>query len=341
MNNETDSQVEATQSSTEEASNSVANVPTAPGSEASVSASDTGESSSVANGSEESSDSKKTTLLNQGSDSFAYVLQEPPQPVTVKALIKAGAHFGHQVDRWNPKMLPFIYGERSGVHIVNLDATVAAWKRARSAIVTTVANGGTVLMVGTKLQARESIRKEAERCGAHSITTRWLGGTLTNFRTIRRSLEKMKKIEDLLEKAEQPDSGFRLVKKEKISLGRKLDRLQSEIGGIREMRRVPDLLFIVDIGKEHIAVAEAAKLGIPAVGLVDTNADPEKVEFPVPCNDDAARTIRLFAGAVAEAVLEGQEMMKAVRAAQAKDAPKREGVNRPKVEYAESTGASA
>jgi small subunit ribosomal protein S2 len=275
--------------------------------------------------------------MSSGGDSFAYVLEQPNRPINIKNLIEAGAHYGHQVDKWNPKMINYIFGKKNGVHIINLDATLKCWKSARNKIVQTVANGGIVLMVGTKLQARESIKAEAARSGSFSIVTRWLGGTLTNFRTIRRSLEKMRRYEDLLAKSDQPDSGVRLVKKEKLTLSRKLEKLFGEIGGIQEMKRVPDLLFVIDIAKEHIAIAEAKKLGIPVIALVDTNVDPDIVDFPIPCNDDAARTIRLFTGAVADAIIEGRNMMRSIRnnTGAAPTTSSRDEGSRLKVEYVE------
>lgn len=239
--------------------------------------------------------------------SFAYALEIPQQEVSIKSLIEAGAHFGHQVDRWNPKMLPYIFGQRNGVHIVNLDITMKSWAKARDFLQKVAADGGKVLIVGTKLQAREIVKAEAERCGAFHVTTRWLGGTLTNLRTIKRSIEKMKKMEDMLAKAEDPDSDVTLNKKERLTISKKLDKLQAQIGGIREMKRPPEALFVIDINKESIAVAEAKRLGIPVVALVDTNTDPESVEFPIPSNDDAARTIRLLVGAAADAVNEGRK----------------------------------
>lgn len=232
-------------------------------------------------------------------------------PVTVRSLIDAGAHYGHQTQRWNPKMLPYIYGARNGVHIINLDLTNKKWQIARKFIVDKVAVGGNLLFVGTKQQAKEIIDAEAARCGAYSVSSRWLGGTLSNFQTIKNSIERMRKLENLLAEAAQENTKIRLHKKEKLDISRELEKLNANLGGIRNMKRVPDVMFVVDIVKEEIAVSEADRLHIPVVALVDTNADPLSVNFPIPSNDDATRTIKLFVSAVADAVLEGRAIFKA------------------------------
>ncbi|MBX7136727.1 MAG: 30S ribosomal protein S2 [Oligoflexia bacterium] len=229
-----------------------------------------------------------------------------PVKVDVKTLLDAGAHFGHQTERWNPKMLPFIYGARNNTHIINLDLTLKAWERARKFVCDVVGRGGNILFVGTKNQARDIVREEAQRCFAFYVTTRWLGGTLSNFQTIKNSIERMKKLEELLAQAEEADSKIKLVKKEKLNISRQLGKLEQSLGGIRFMKRPPDVIFIIDIVKEAIAVAEARRLHIPVVALVDTNADPGLIEFPIPSNDDAAKTLRLFTAAIADAVLEGR-----------------------------------
>jgi small subunit ribosomal protein S2 len=247
------------------------------------------------------------------SSSFAYTLDRPVQKVSITSLLEAGAHYGHQVERWNPKMLPYLYGERNGVHIINLDLTMKRWEQARSFLLRVVANGGNVLMVGTKIQGREVVKMEAERCGAYYITSRWLGGTLTNLRTIRRSVEKMQKLEELLAKAQGDDTDITIRKKERVAIGRKLDKLHDHIGGIRDMKRMPDVLFVLDVIKESIAIAEAKKLGIPVIALVDSNGDPASVDFPIPSNDDAARTLRLFTGGIAETIIEGRKMARDIR----------------------------
>lgn len=240
---------------------------------------------------------------------FANALQgQPTVELNIKTLLDAGAHFGHQTERWNPKMLPYIFGERNGIHIINLDLTLQAWKRARDFIVNKVGSGGTILFVGTKLQAREIIKTEAERCGAFYVNTRWLGGTLTNFQTIKNSIERMKKLEDLLQQAGAEGSEVRLNKKERLTISRQLERLEKSIGGIRGMRRAPDIMFVLDVAKEDIAIAEAKRLKIPVVAIVDTNVDPDPVNYPIPSNDDAARTIKLLMGALADAVLEGKKL---------------------------------
>lgn len=231
--------------------------------------------------------------------------------VSVKTLLDAGAHFGHQTERWNPKMMPYIYTQRNGVHIIDLDLTMRAWERARKFIADKVAIGGSLLFVGTKLQGREIVISEAARCGAFHITSRWLGGTLTNFQTIKNSIDRMRKLEELLAKANDEKSEVKLNKKERLTIARDLSKLEANLGGIRSMRRVPDVLFVMDINKEAIAVSEARRLHIPVVALVDTNTDPSVVDFAIPSNDDSARTLRLFASAVADAVLDGREAFEA------------------------------
>lgn len=228
--------------------------------------------------------------------------------VSIKSLLDAGAHFGHQTERWNPKMLPYIFGERNGVHIINLDYTVRKWDIARKFILDRVSLGGTVLFVGTKPQSREIISREAKRSGSFFVTSRWLGGTLTNLQTIKHSIERMKKLEELLHAAEQPETKVRLAKKEKLSITRQLEKLDANIGGIRNMKKQPDVLFVVDIGKEDLSVAEARRLHIPVVALVDSNVNPDIVDFPIPSNDDATKTVELFCAAVADAVIEGTEL---------------------------------
>lgn len=232
-------------------------------------------------------------------------------PVTIKTLIEAGAHFGHQTQRWNPKMLPNIYGARNGVHIINLDITMKRWEVARKYIVDRVSMGGSVLFVGTKQQAKEIVKEEASRANAFYISSRWLGGCLSNFQTMKKSIERMRKLEKLLEDASSETSKVRLTKKERLDISRQVEKLEANLGGIRNMRKVPDLIFIVDVVKESIAIAEANRLHIPVIGLVDTNADPASIAFPIPSNDDATKTIRLFCGAVADAIIEGRAIQQA------------------------------
>ena len=229
-----------------------------------------------------------------------------PVPVNLQNLLDAGAHFGHQIRRWNPKMMPYIFGERNGVHIINLDLTLDYWARAIKFIEDLANRGGNILFVGTKLQARDIVKEAAQRAGAYSVTQRWLGGTLSNFETIKRSISRMKKLEELLKEAQNEDSKIKLNKKERLSISRDLTKLEANLGGIRDMKRLPDALFIVDIAKESIAVAEARNLQIPVVALVDTNVNPTLVDFPIPSNDDAARTLRLFVDGVADAFAEGR-----------------------------------
>ena len=231
-----------------------------------------------------------------------------PVDVSIKSLLEAGAHYGHQSFRWNPKMLPFIFGERNGIHIINLDSTMKAWERARKYIVDRLSMGGNILFVGTKQQGRELIKEEAARCGGYFVCTRWLGGTLTNFETLKNSISRMKKLEELYTNSQIEGSGVKLAKKERLTIQRQIEKLDNTLGGIRFMRRIPDVIFITDINKDDIAIAEARKLRIPIIALVDTNVDPSVVDFPIPSNDDSARTLRLFCGAIADAVIEGKKI---------------------------------
>ncbi|NLF24568.1 MAG: 30S ribosomal protein S2 [Deltaproteobacteria bacterium] len=234
-----------------------------------------------------------------------------PVPITIRTLLDAGAHFGHKAEKWNPKMMPYIYGERNRIHIINLDTTIELWERARKFVLDVASRGGTVLFVGTKTQSRELVKEAAERCGSFYVNNRWLGGTLSNFETIRNSIVRMGKLEELLKSAEDKDSKIKLNKKERLNIARQLDKLAVNLRGIRSMNRIPDVIFAVDILKERIAVAEARKLRIPLVALVDTNVDPSEVAFPIPSNDDAVRTIKLFLNAVSDAVNEGRMIYQA------------------------------
>jgi small subunit ribosomal protein S2 len=221
--------------------------------------------------------------------------------ITMKQLLEAGVHFGHQTKRWNPKMKPFIFGARNGIYIIDLQKTVQLARNAFRFVSDVVARGGSVLFVGTKKQAQDAVAEEANRCAQFHVTNRWLGGTLTNFKTIKAGIDRLKTIEKMAE-----DGTFdRLPKKEVAALQHEQSKLQKNLGGIKEMARLPGALFIIDPKKEHIAVHEARRLGIPIVGLVDTNCDPEGIEFVIPGNDDAIRSIRLFAGKVADAAIEG------------------------------------
>ena len=233
--------------------------------------------------------------------------------ITLKDLLEAGVHFGHQTKRWNPKMKPFIFAEKNGVHIIDLRKTLEAAERVRAAVVELGAQGKTVLFLGTKTQAKTAVREEATRCNMPHVTERWLGGTLTNFETIRKSIGKLEHLESL----ETEGKIEQFSKKEALKLGKEKEKLLRALGGIRHMDRVPALLFVIDTKKEYNAVREARKLGIPIAGLIDTNADPEEVDYPIPSNDDAMRAIRLFCRMVADAVLEGRATYKEGQEAEA------------------------
>jgi small subunit ribosomal protein S2 len=224
----------------------------------------------------------------------------------MKALLETGVHFGHRTQKWNPKMAPFIFTQRNGIHIIDLQQTLGYLHQYHDLIVDKVSNGGTVLLVGTKRQAAETIGKEAERCGMPYVNHRWLGGTLTNWRTIRERIDTLKKLEIRRDKGE-----FALLtKKEGLILNRKIESLQLRLGGIRDMKRLPDLLVVVDTKREATAVKEANILGIPVLALLDTNCDPDEVDYIIPANDDAMRSIKLLVTAIADAVLEGKAMRK-------------------------------
>ena len=222
--------------------------------------------------------------------------------VTMRQMLEAGLHFGHQTRRWNPKMKPYIYGPRNGIYIINLDVTMKMFRKAYTYMVDAVANGGTVLFVGTKKQGQTIIREEAERCGMFFINHRWLGGMLTNFQTVSKRVSRLKELEEM-DFTDVRGSG--LTKKELLLLEREKDKLAKQLGGIRNMNRTPSAMFVVDITKEALAVEEAHKLGIPVVAIVDTNADPDTVEYPIPANDDAIRGIELLTSLMADAVAEG------------------------------------
>ena len=220
--------------------------------------------------------------------------------IQMKELLEAGVHFGHQTRRWNPKMKPYIFGKRNGIHIVDLQKTLHHFDEAAEFVRDLAANGRNILFVGTKRQAQDAIREEAMRCGMFYVNHRWLGGTMTNFRTIRKSIDRFKEIEATLANEEA-----HLTKKERIRLERQRRKMERALGGIKDMEDLPDVLFVIDTVHEHIAVREANRLGIPVVAVVDTNCDPEEVDFPIPGNDDAIRAIRLFTARVADNVLEG------------------------------------
>ena len=220
--------------------------------------------------------------------------------VTMKSLLESGVHFGHQVKRWDPRMKKYIFAERNGIHIIDLQKTIQAIKDAYEAVRKTVSSGKTVLFVGTKKQAQQVIQKEAERCGMFYVNNRWLGGMLTNFATIKKSLLRLKK----LEKMEVDGTFDNLTKKEIAALAKERAKLQKNLGGIKEMKDLPGILFVIDTRKEAIAVAEAQRMGIPIVALVDTNCNPEGIDYPIPGNDDAIRAITLFTQIIANAVIE-------------------------------------
>ena len=227
--------------------------------------------------------------------------------VTMKQLLEAGVHFGHQTKRWNPKMKEYIFGSRNGIYIIDLQKTVRLFKEAYKFVVDAVGRGEHVLFVGTKKQAQDSISEEAQRAGMFFVNQRWLGGTLTNFRTIKKNVERLKKIEKMKE-----DGTYEaLPKKEVLGLEKERGKMEKTLGGIKDMGKLPGGLFIVDPRKEDIAVREARKLGIPIVAIVDTNCDPDEVDFIIPGNDDAIRAIRLISSKVADACLEGKQLLEA------------------------------
>ena len=227
--------------------------------------------------------------------------------ISMKQLLEAGVHFGHQTRRWNPKMAPYIYTERNGIHIIDLQKSVGMVDDAYNAVKECVAEGGKILFVGTKKQAQDSIKTEAERCGMFYVNQRWLGGMLTNFKTIRSRIDRLKKIKKMEE-----DGTFEVLpKKEVLELRKEMDKLQKNLGGIEEMNEIPDMIFIVDPKKENICVQEAHILGIPLVGIADTNSDPEDLEYIIPGNDDAIRAVKLITSAMADAVVEANQGMDA------------------------------
>jgi small subunit ribosomal protein S2 len=237
----------------------------------------------------------------EASGEFSPDARDPDSPLTVRELFEAGVHFGHQTRRWNPKMRPYIYGARQGIHIVDLDQTAALAQKAFKFIVDTVSKGGTVLFVGTKRQAQEIVRSEAERSGMYYVTNRWLGGTLTNFRTMKSGLDRLRNLERMRE-----DGTYdQLLKKETVQLDKERARLEKHIGGMKGMSAIPKVLFIVDPAQETIAVKEARKLGIKIVAITDTNCDPDLIDFVIPGNDDAIRSIRLISSALADACIHG------------------------------------
>jgi len=223
--------------------------------------------------------------------------------VTMRQMLEAGVHFGHQTRYWDPKMSPFIFGHRNKIHIVNLEKTLPLYKDAMNFIGKLASNGGKIMFVGTKRSARETIREEAERCNMPYVNLRWLGGMLTNFKTIKQSIKRLKDLEAM---AEDGSMDTRFNKKEALGLRREMEKLSRSLGGIKNMNGLPDALFVIDVGHEKIAVAEAKKLGIPVIAIVDTNNSPDDVDYVIPGNDDAIRAIQLYVMGASAAVLEGK-----------------------------------
>jgi small subunit ribosomal protein S2 len=227
----------------------------------------------------------------------------------MKELLEAGVHFGHQTRRWNPKMKPFIFGARNGIYIIDLQKTSRRLRQALAFVSDLAARGGSVLFVGTKRQAQETVAEEATRCSMHYIDQRWLGGTLTNFATIRKSINRLRELEELI----GGDEAANLTKKELAKLDKERGRLDKTLSGIKSMDRLPQAVFVIDPHKERIAVAEANKLAIPVIGVVDTNCDPEPIDFPIPGNDDAIRAIKLFSSRFADAIIEGRTIWESAK----------------------------
>ena len=225
--------------------------------------------------------------------------------ISMRQMLEAGVHFGHQTRYWHPKMAPYIFGERNKIHIVNLEQTVPLFEEAMNFVGRLSAKHGKILFVGTKRSAQEAIAQEAQRCGMPYISRRWLGGMLTNFKTVKQSIRRLKELEDMIGKGGLE----RISKKEGLTIRRELEKLNQGLGGIKDMESLPDALFIIDVGHERIAVAEAVKLGIPIVAVVDTNCAPDGIDYIIPGNDDAIRAVQLYAKAAADAVLDGRLVM--------------------------------
>jgi small subunit ribosomal protein S2 len=241
--------------------------------------------------------------------------------ITMRQLLEAGVHFGHQTKRWNPKMKPYIFGARNGIYIIDLQKTVNLARAAFRFVADITGRGGSVLFVGTKKQAQDVIQEEARRAGQFFVTSRWLGGTLTNFKTIKQGIDRLK----TLEKMKEDGTFERLPKKEVASLEREREKLEKNLGGVKEMAKLPKCIFVIDPKKEHIAVHEANRLGIPVIGVVDTNCDPDGIDFVIPGNDDAIRSIKLFTSKIAESCIEGGARYRASGAADREEDEAREG----------------
>jgi small subunit ribosomal protein S2 len=227
-------------------------------------------------------------------------------PLPLRSMLDAGVHFGHQTKRWNPKMRPFIYGARNGIHIIDLDQSVRLFKRAYDFVVDAVGRGGSILFVGTKRQAQDIVQEEARRSGMYFVTNRWLGGTLTNFRTIKQGLDRLR----TLERMKEDGTHEQLLKKEVVRLEKERDRLEKYLGGLKGMSAHPAAIFVIDPHQELIAVSEARKLKVPVIAITDTNCDPDLIDFVIPGNDDAIRSIRLVTGRIADAAVEGSQRRK-------------------------------
>lgn len=254
--------------------------------------------------------------------------------VSMKQLLEAGVHFGHQTRRWNPKMKPFIFAERNGIHIIDLQQTVTRLNDAYKYVATITAEGESILFVGTKKQAQEAVEQEAKRCGMFYVNQRWLGGMLTNFQTIQIRIRYLKDLQARKERGEFE----RLPKKEALHLEEQMAKLERTLGGIKEMRRLPAAIFAVDTRKEHTAVLEARRLEIPVIALADTNCDPDEMDYPIPANDDAIRAVRLLCTKIADAALEGRRQLEA----QQKDQePSGEDIGLPEVSEEQSTASAA
>ena len=240
--------------------------------------------------------------------------------ISMKQLLEAGVHFGHQTRRWNPKMAPYIYTERNGIYIIDLQKSVGMVDDAYKAVSDIAAEGGTVLFVGTKKQAQDAIKAEAERCGMYYVNERWLGGMLTNFKTIQSRIKRLKDIERMAE-----DGTFEVLpKKEVIEIKKEWTKLEKNLGGIKDMKKLPDAIFIVDPKKERICVQEAHTLGIPLIGICDTNCDPEELDYVIPGNDDAIRAVKLIVSAMADAVIEANQGQSVETEAEAEEVPAEE-----------------
>jgi small subunit ribosomal protein S2 len=244
--------------------------------------------------------------------------------ISMKELLEAGVHFGHQTRRWNPKMKPYIFGSRNGIHIIDLQKTVSLFASAYDFIIRTVADGYPVLFVGTKKQAHDAVVEESERCGMFYVVNRWLGGTLTNFQTIRKSIGRLKELENM----KSDGSISRYTKKEALKIEKDLVKLDKNLGGIKNMDELPGAVFVVDPKKEHIAVQETRKLGIPLVAIADTNCDPDDIDYIIPGNDDAIRAIRLICSKIADACIEGHNLAEERLRAEA-DQDKETGMEKP------------